>query len=107
MNPRYSIPAALGLLALALLFQSVGQEPAASSKQEYVTIRWDGKHNPPLSRPGAMVEFMGPELRKLPRPERADERSFYMNTAMNGLAREGFELAGMTSDEIVMKRAAR
>lgn len=44
------------------------------------------------------------ELRKLTRPDRADERSFYMNTAMNGLSKNGYEFAGMTPDEVVMKR---
>jgi len=49
-------------------------------------------------------EFIGVELRKLTRPDRADERSFYMNTAMNGLSKNGYEFAGMTPDEVVMKR---
>ncbi len=42
----------------------------------------------------------------LARP-RVDERAFYMNLAMNGLTKEGFEFAGMTSDEIVMKRSLK
>jgi hypothetical protein len=46
-------------------------------------------------------------LTKLSRPDRADERSFYLNAAMNGLVKEGFEFAGMSQDEIVMKRIAR
>jgi hypothetical protein len=41
---------------------------------------------------------------KVTRQERADERTFYMNVAMNAVAKEGYELAGITSDEIVMKR---
>jgi predicted RNA binding protein YcfA (HicA-like mRNA interferase family) len=72
---------------------------------EYVTIRWAGKDNTHIVRPGGQVEFIGVELRKLTRPDRADERSFYMNTAMNGLSKNGYEFAGMTSDDVVMKRA--
>jgi hypothetical protein len=29
-----------------------------------------------------------------------------MNAAMNGLTKEGYEFAGMNTDEIVMKRVA-
>ena len=43
-------------------------------------------------------------LKKATKPERADDRAFYMNLAMNGLVKEGYELAGMNTDEIVMKR---
>ena len=71
---------------------------------EYLTIRWAGRENTHIVRPGGQVEFLGAELRKLTRPERCDERAFYMNAAMNGLVKEGWEFAGMTSDEIVMRR---
>jgi hypothetical protein len=50
------------------------------------------------------VEFVGAELRKVKKPDRTDDRAFYMNLTMNGLAKEGYEFAGMTNDEIVMKR---
>ncbi|MCU0771521.1 MAG: hypothetical protein MUE94_07100 [Verrucomicrobia bacterium] len=59
--------------------------------------------NTHLIRPGGNVEFIGHELRKLPKPSGADERSFYMNAAMNGLSKEGWEFAGMSPDGIVMK----
>ena len=48
--------------------------------------------------------MLGPVLTKAQRPDRVDDRAFYMNIAMNAVAKEGFEFAGMTSDEIVMKR---
>lgn len=97
------------LIAALALFRSAAQDKSAPAKPapyEYVTIRWGGRENTHLIRPGGKVEFIGFELRKLPRPERADERSFFMNAAMNGLTKEGFEFAGMTSDEIVMKKLA-
>lgn len=73
-------------------------------KYEYVTIRWAGRENTHIIRPGGNVEFIGAELRKMPKPKDADDRSFYMNVAMNGLVKDGFELAAMTADDIVMKR---
>lgn len=98
----------LGTVALMTL--SIGQpwlhaaEPVRS--YEYATIRWAGKENTHIIRPGGQVEFIGAELQRAQRPDRADERSFYMNLAMNGLTKEGYEFAGITNDEIVMKRAA-
>jgi hypothetical protein len=96
----------LGLTVPLFFFRSSAQERPASHVYEYVTIRWAGKENTHLIRAGGKVEFIGTELRKLARPDRADERSFYMNAAMNGLSKDGWEFAGMTSDEIVMKRLA-
>ena len=71
---------------------------------EYITIRWSGPENTHIIRPGGKVEFIGTELRKFKRPGNCDERAFYMNIAMNGLVKEGWEFSGMTSDEIVMRR---
>ena len=72
--------------------------------QEYVTIRWGGRDNTHLIRPNGQVEVLGPLLNKASRPDRTDDRSFYMNIAMNAVAKEGYEFAGMTNDEIVMRR---
>jgi len=74
-------------------------------KYEYVTIRWGGRDNTHIIRPGGQVEFVRSELRRLEMPNNTHDRAFYMNTVMNGLVKEGWEFAGMTSDEIVMKRA--
>lgn len=68
------------------------------------TIRWDGRENTHIIRPGGEVEFVSLEFRKAKKPGRANERAFYMNLVMNGLTKEGYEFAGMTNDEIVMKR---
>jgi len=70
-----------------------------------VTIRWDGRENTHIVRPGGKVVFVRAELRKAKKPDHADDRAFYMNLTMNGLTKEGHEFAGMSSDEIVMKRA--
>ncbi len=76
----------------------------AATGSEYATIRWAGRENTHVVRPGGQVEFIGPELRKLSRPDRCDDRAFYLNAAMNGLVKEGWEFAGMSSDEILMRR---
>ena len=86
------------------VFQMIAADSAAPTRYEYVTIRWAGKENTHIIRPGGQVEFAGAELRKAQKPDRADDRSFYMNLVMNGLTKEGYEFAGMTNDEIVMKR---
>jgi hypothetical protein len=75
-------------------------------KSEYVTIRWGGRENTHLIRANGKVEFLAPILTKVQRPDRVDDRAFYMNIAMNAVAGEGFEFVGMTHDEIVMKRAS-
>jgi hypothetical protein len=106
MKRSHSIAIAFALLVLGGVFalRLFGAEPKTVGGYEYVTIRWAGKDNTHVIRPGGQVEFIGMELRKLPKPDRADDRAYYMNLAMNGLTKEGYEFAGMTSDEIVMKR---
>jgi hypothetical protein len=106
MKSSRSIIAAL-LLVLGTIFvvKVFAAEPRRSSGYEYVTIRWAGVDNTHIIRPGGQVEFIGSELRKFPKPDRADNRSFYLNAAMNGLTKEGYEFAGISSDDIIMKRA--
>ncbi len=100
----------LALVALGTVFvvKLFAAEPGPTAPQyEYVTIRWAGVDNTHIIRPGGNVEFIGPELRKLRKPDRADNRSFYLNCAMNGLTKEGYEFAGISSDDIVMKKTLR
>jgi hypothetical protein len=74
---------------------------------EYATLRWSGRENTHLIRPDGTVEILGPKFAGIKRPDKVDDRSFYMNLAMNALAHEGYELAAMTPDDYVFKRAAR
>lgn len=101
----------LGLAALvgAIVWLSPAGAQEAKSPAfaafEYVTIRWGGRDNTCIIRPGGRVDFIGSTLYKeTRRPDRADERSLYLNVAMNRLAQEGYELAAMTSDDIVMRK---
>ena len=105
MKPRFILRAVLTLSVLIVAASNLG---AADSKParvvEYATIRWAGKDNTHIIRPGGQVEFIGPELRKIACPDRADERSFYLNLAMNGLTKDGYEFVGISNDDIIMKR---
>ncbi len=103
-SKRPIIILSLLVLALALACRLFAAETKAAGGYEYATIRWAGKENTHIVRPGGQVEFIGMELRKMPKPDRTDDRAFYMNLAMNGLTKEGYEFAGMSSDEIVMRR---
>lgn len=98
----------LALLAAVFVGASLrspkAAEPLSFQTYEYATIRWAGRENTHLIRSNGKVESLGPMLTKISRPDRTDDRAFYMNVAMNAAAKEGFEFAGMTHDEIVMKR---
>jgi hypothetical protein len=102
---RQIIAACLIVLAAIFVLRLLAAETKTPSGYEYATIRWAGLDNTHIVRPGGHVEFIGAELRKLPKPDRADNRSFYLNCAMNGLTKEGFEFAGISNDDIIMKRA--
>lgn len=93
----------VGLCGVAAL-RSTAQERVSAAAVEYATIRWDGRDNTHVIRPGAQVEFFGPELKKLAKPERTDSRSYYINWVMNHLAKEGWEFSGISSDDVVMRR---
>lgn len=100
----FSISATALLFGAVLISRLLAVEQPAP-RTEYLTIRWSGRENTHIIRPSGQVEFVGTELRKLVRPDRTDERAFYMNVVMNGLTKDGYEFVGMTADEIVMKRS--
>ena len=99
---------ALTLIAVAILagqmHKSRAAEEASFQISEFATIRWGGRDNTHLIRPNGKVEKLRVLLERYPRPDGTDDRAFYMNVAMNAVAKEGYEFAGMTHDEIVMKR---
>jgi hypothetical protein len=107
---KTSITAGIGVvlfMSALLLFDPARVHSAVepiTDQFEYVTLRWGGKENTHVIRPSGNVEFLWSQFSKLKRPERADDRSFYMNTALNALAREGYELVSITSDDYILKR---
>ena len=109
MNSRTSL-SLLGALAAALVIavwpsrSSLAADVPSVVKYDYATLRWAGRDNTHLIRPDGTTEMLGNQLKAARKPERVDDRSFYMNLALNALAQEGYELAAMTSDDYVMKR---
>ncbi len=90
----------LALVCLHAATDSAGQ-PA---RFEYASVRWAGRDNTHIIRPNGEAEFVGLELRKVRKPDRVDDRAFYLNVVMNALGKEGFELVAMSNDDVVMKR---
>jgi len=95
------------VIAVSLFTSAAADSGSPSARYEYATIRWGGPDNTHVIRPGGEVEFVGPQLRQIKRPDRSNDRSLYMNVVMNGMAEQGWEFAGMTSDDIVMRRLKR
>jgi len=103
--PRFCI---LALILSALLFGAFRNDAAdkpANAKFEYVTLRWGGRDNTSIIRPDGSVEVTRTLFTQSRKPDRVDERSYYMNVGMNALAREGFEVVAMTSDDVLFKRS--
>ncbi len=84
---------------------TLAAEPMTPARFEYATLRWAGRENTHLIRPDGSTEILGNQLKAARKPDRVDDRSFYMNLAMNALAKDGYELVAMTSDDYIMKRA--
>jgi hypothetical protein len=91
-------------LCLCLALGGKAADSVHQQTSEYATIKWAGRDNTHVIRPSGQVEFVGPQLAKLKKPDRVDDRAYYMNVVMNALAKEGYEFAGVSNDEIIMKR---
>ena len=99
----------LGLVAALVLslagLRAAGTPGVAAGRFEYATIRWAGRDNTHVIRPSGDVEFVGPRLRSVRKPDRVDDRAFYLTLVMNALAKEGFEFAGLRDDDVIVRRA--
>jgi|SRR5436190_23144975 len=102
-NKAYLLLLAVVLCAAAYVFTLKAADTDFQT-YEYATIRWSGRENTHLIRANGKVEFLAPILTRVPRPDRVDDRAFYMNIALNAAAKEGYELASMTNDEMLLKR---
>jgi hypothetical protein len=103
---RLILLAGILLAAVLSLGRLASAAPDTTPRFEYASIRWDGRDNTHLVRPDGRVEFLSGQFKSMAKPGHSDERTFYLNVAINQLAKEGFELAAMTEDEVVMKRLA-
>jgi hypothetical protein len=97
--------AAVLCLGVPQLIKLRADEPSTFQTVEFATIRWDGRNNTYLIRPNGKVDSFKQVFEKAPaRPEGVDDRTYYMTIAMNTVAKEGFDFAGMTQEQFVMKR---
>lgn len=101
-----SLAAIVSLLLIFKASNTTAADQTISGSTEYVTVRWAGRENMHLIRPGGEVEFIWSKLKSVKRPDRCDERSFYMNLAMNSLAKDGFQVVTLFNDDLIMKREA-
>jgi len=104
------LAAALSLAGLCLLTSLAAErnttaEPTSFQVAEFITIRWDGPDNTCVIRPSGKIDKLKQLFGRYPRPDGVDERVYYMTVAMNAVAKEGYEFAGMANDEIVMRRS--
>ncbi len=100
--------AALLTVALVAALYVFAQNPAPPKQGfEYATLRWGGRENTHVILPNGETFFLSGEFRKLSRPEHADERSFYMTAAINGLAKQGYTIEHFSQDEILFRRNAQ
>jgi hypothetical protein len=95
--------AALALLLVGVTPVEAPAQPRAQ-RLEYIDIRWDGVDRLCVVYPDGRVDFLGDELKTIPRPDRVDRRAFYMTLAMGRMVTQGYEVAAAFSDEIIMKR---
>lgn len=97
---------ALALLSLAALYllRSHAAEQTSFQVAEFVTIRWDGREHSYWVRPSGKIEKLRQLFERFPRPDGIDERVYYLGIAMNAVAKEGYDFAGMTQEQIVMRR---
>ncbi len=71
---------------------------------EYASVRWSGDKTSIIWPDGTIqkvVAFGGKR-----RPDGIDERAWYFTSAMNIMAKNGFEFVHMGNEDIVMKRVA-
>jgi hypothetical protein len=95
VNLLVAIVALTVIVTVASLVSSRAADSSRpGAKYEYATIRWGGPDNTHVIRPGGEIEFVGPQLRQIKRPDRSNDRSLYMNVVMNGMAEHGWEFGG-------------
>jgi len=103
--------AILGIATLLIYLGCSSESALAGSETncvyEYATLRWAGRDETHVIYPGGKVEVLGSKFKGVKKPERADERAYFMNLAMNALAGQGYELVAMTPDDYVFKRVVK
>ena len=106
MKSIASITLFVAILAGVILFVGASpKDPAIGTHSiEYAWVRWDGKDNTHVITPSGEVEFLGPKLKSMKRPDRADERAFYLAAIINSLAKDDWEVVACKDDDVLLKR---
>jgi hypothetical protein len=101
MKRQFLILAAVVLLAVSAMADG-------TNTFEFATIRWDGD-NTYVILPSGKIDFVGSQLKAIKKPDRVDERAFYLNVTMNSLGDKGYEFGGISGDgnSIIMKRKSQ
>ena len=99
--------AAICLFGLLALTTSRAATESAAQPLEYATLQRAGRDYIHSVKPDGKVDFYAAQFSRMKVPDGADERSFFMNAAMNNLARDGYSVVSTTEDQIIMGRAAR
>lgn len=106
--PAFLFLALIGLLAFFALHGTRAANEPAPASMEYASVLWSGgRENMRVVLPDGKVDLFGARLARTSVPEGTEPRLYFLNYVMNTLAKEGCEFAGVTDDEIVMKRAGR
>lgn len=105
MKRKNLLLAALVLsLGAALIVRLRAEDRPQFQSVQFITLRWQGRENSKVIRQNGKVEPLRVLFERFPRPDGLDERAYYMNIAMNAFATEGYDLAAMSNDEVVMRR---
>jgi hypothetical protein len=106
--PTILIVALIGLLAFFAMHGTRAAPDSAPGSMEYASVLWAGsRENMRVVLPDGKADLWGARLGRTTLPEGTEPRLYFLNYVMNALAKEGWEFAGVTDDQIVMKRGAR
>jgi hypothetical protein len=94
-------------IAMLLFARLRADEKSGFQTVQFITLRWQGRDNSKVIRPNGKAEALRPLFEKFPRPDGLDERAYYLNIAINAFAVEGYDVAAMNNDEIIMRRFFR
>lgn len=92
---------------IALTPQPQAQDSTALQTYEYATISYHGRERTQAILPDGKLENFASLLMNAARPSGMEERTFFLNIAINAMAKQGYEVVTMSSDEVLLKRRAK
>ena len=92
---------------IALTPQPQAQDSTSLQTYEYATISYHGKEKTQAILPDGKLENFSPLLMNVVRPSGMEERTLFLNIAINALAKQDYEVVTVSTEEVVMKRRAK